>query len=103
MTDRLAKSERCGCPTLPHERVARRFKGRFLDGQLKLIYGNVYAEGGYAVDVRSGEIYRNGELVGWVRRLYFDRDVLGWWVEYLSWRGSALDVPSVADHQERHS
>lgn len=66
-----------------HPEQARRFEGRFLDGQLVLIFGNVNApEAGYSVDVRSGELYRNGHLVGWVRQIEFDRDALGWWVDY---------------------
>jgi hypothetical protein len=57
--------------------------GRFLDGELVLIFGGVFApDAGYAVDVRSGEIYRNGELVGWAQSLSYDRDALGWWVHY---------------------
>ncbi len=73
-----------------------RFEGRFLDGQLVLIFGNVHCpEAGYSVDVRSGELYRNGELVGWARSLAYDRDALGWWVEYVSWCGSSLDHPEV--------
>lgn len=66
------------------------FEGRLLDGALSWTYNGEIVPG-YAIN-ELGRLYRNGEVVGWVRRVSFDRDTLGFWVEYRSWRGSALDV-----------
>ncbi len=69
------------------------FEGRFLDGQLTLLLSERAEPGpGYAVNVITGRIWRNGEHVGDALKLSYDRDALGWWVDYVSWRGSPLDM-----------
>lgn len=68
------------------------FEGRFLDGRLALLLSELADPGpGYAVNVITGRVWRNGEHVGDALRLSYDRDALGWWVDYRSWRGSPLD------------
>ena len=70
----------------------RWFEGRFLDGQLRMLLSELAEPGpGYAVNTITGRIWRNGEYVGDALALSYDRNALGWWVEYRSWRGSPLD------------
>lgn len=74
--------------TIPSERY---FTGRFLDPKLTwLLTFSVEPGPGYAVGP-DGRLWRNGEHVGRVLRVTFDRDALGHWVEYESWRGSPMD------------
>ena len=48
---------------------------------------------GYAVG-HDGSLYRNGERVGEVMSVTFDRDARAFWGAYRSWRGSPLDTGS---------
>lgn len=66
------------------------FEGRFLDPALSWTYNGGSAPG-YAIN-ELGRLYRNGEPVGWALRVTFDREASGFWVEYRSWHGSALDM-----------
>jgi hypothetical protein len=78
----------------PHTGKKSWFSGRFLDGELTLVLSEMADPGpGYAVNPITGRIWRNGEYVGDAYRLRYDRNALGWWVEYWSWRGSPLDRP----------
>ena len=72
---------------------SRWIEGRFLDGQLDLLLTRGVDPGpGYAVALWDQRIWRNGEYVGDAKRLSYDRDALGWWVEYVTWHGSPLDM-----------
>ena len=63
--------------------------GRFLDGQLTLLLSELVDPGpGYAVNLITGRIWRNGVHVGDAFKLSYDHDALGWWVDYLPVFGS---------------
>lgn len=57
---------------------------RLLDGQLQIALDDPAfdpeAWPGYAI--WKGHLYRNGVFWGAVRRYWWDRNALGWWVEY---------------------
>jgi hypothetical protein len=68
------------------------FDGRMLDGALTLVFSTgEIPDAGYAVTIPDGYLWRNGDRVANVRALTYDRDALGWWIEYTSWRGTPLD------------
>lgn len=71
-------------PTEPY------FEGRFLDGKLTWVYPQGTPGPGYAVG-HDGVLWRNGERVGYVLKVEFNREALGHWVYYRSWRGSPMD------------
>lgn len=67
------------------------FTGRFLDPELTwLIDPRAEPGPGYAVGP-DGRLWRNGEHVGFVLAVTFNRDAGGHWVDYESWAGSPMD------------
>ena len=69
---------------------ARR-RGRMLDGALVFFYHQFAPapDAGYAVG-NDGRLFRNGEPVANVLTVSYDRDALGWWIEYETWPGTPL-------------
>ncbi len=65
--------------------------GRFLDGEFVLVLRRGYVpKTGYAVTLVDDRLWRNGDHVGYVERLSYDRDALGWWVDWQTWPGTPL-------------
>lgn len=65
-------------------------KGRMLDGALILFFRGPAPDAGYSVNMRDGYLYRNGEHQGYVLQLRYDREVLGWWIEYEAYADTRL-------------
>lgn len=66
--------------------------GRMLDSKLKFCFGRAHIpQAGYTVDLDDhGYLYRNGEHQGYARVITFDRETLGWWVEYEAFTDTPL-------------
>jgi hypothetical protein len=77
------------------QRTRSLISGRMLDGRLKLCFGRAHVpDAGYAVDLDDhGRLYRNGELQGYARAIQFDRNALGFWVEYEAFDDTPLGQP----------
>ena len=66
------------------------FEGKFLTPHLWWVLGGDPPNAGYAIG-SNHRLYRNGQAVGSVRLLEWDREVGSWWVHYTARRGGPMD------------
>lgn len=67
------------------------FDGRFLTPHFWWVLSGPVPDAGYCIGAHH-QLYHNGQKVGEVLKLEWDREVGSWWVHYRAQRGGPMDM-----------